>query len=135
MPQDAALDPKLGDLDSELEFVEVNPSGLVDEGWGYFVSMSRDFSIKPRIEHHGCLVHILSRDGLIEDAYEFIKNMHIKPNAVIWNFACVLLDDAKWLRIEMKVQGIKKDPGCSFIELDGVIHEFLADLQISRGHD
>lgn len=41
------------------------------------------------------------------------------------------LDDAKRLRNEMKVQGIKKDPGCSFIELDGVIHEFLAE---DNGH-
>ncbi|XP_073146534.1 pentatricopeptide repeat-containing protein At1g08070, chloroplastic-like [Henckelia pumila] len=156
---------------NEVTFVAVlcacSHAGLVDEGWGYFVSMSRDFSITPRIEHYGCLVDILSRAGLIEDAYEFIKNMHVKPNALVWRtllssckvhkhieigeeaFKHVIslepahsgdyillsnlyasvgrLADAKRLRNEMKVQGVKKDPGCSFIELDGVVHEFLAE--------
>ncbi|MFS7999444.1 putative tetratricopeptide-like helical domain superfamily, DYW domain-containing protein [Helianthus anomalus] len=58
--------------------------GLVDKGRALFVSMSRDFNIEPRIEHYGCMVDILGRAGLLEDAYEFIQNMPIKPNAVIW---------------------------------------------------
>ncbi|KAK6148306.1 hypothetical protein DH2020_019218 [Rehmannia glutinosa] len=61
-----------------------NHAGLVDEGRSYFVSMIRDFGIEPRIEHYGCMVDVFGRVGLIEEAYEFIKNMPIKPNAVIW---------------------------------------------------
>lgn len=58
--------------------------GMVDEGREFFVSMNRDFGIEPRVEHYGCLVDILGRAGLIEEAYQFIKNMPIPPNAVIW---------------------------------------------------
>lgn len=144
-----------------------NHAGMVDEGRNYFTSMSRDFGIEPRIEHYGCMVDILGRAGLIEEAYEFIKNMPIKPNAVIWRTllaSCrvhkhveigeealknavrlepahsgdyILLsnlyastgrvDDATKLRNEMKRLGVKKSPGYSYIELDGNIHEFLAE--------
>ncbi|CAA2969532.1 pentatricopeptide repeat-containing At1g08070, chloroplastic-like [Olea europaea subsp. europaea] len=142
-------------------------AGLVHEGRGLFASMSRDFGIEPRIEHYGCVVDMLGRTGLIEEAYQFIKSMPIKPNAVIWRTllaSCkvhkhveigeeslknairsepahsgdyILLsnlyasvgrsDDATSLRNEMKVLGIKKNPGCSYIELDGIIHELLAE--------
>ncbi|XP_020548689.1 pentatricopeptide repeat-containing protein At3g24000, mitochondrial-like [Sesamum indicum] len=36
-------------------------------------------------------------------------------------------NDAARLRDEMKRLGIKKSPGCSYIELDGIINEFLAE--------
>lgn len=58
--------------------------GMFDEGRELFVSMSRDFDIEPRMEHYGCMVDILGRAGLVEEAYQFIKNMPIPPNAVIW---------------------------------------------------
>ncbi|XP_057459663.1 pentatricopeptide repeat-containing protein At1g08070, chloroplastic-like [Actinidia eriantha] len=61
-----------------------NHAGLFDEGRGFLDSMSRDFDIEPRIEHYGSMVDILGRAGLIEEAYQFIKNMPIEPNAVIW---------------------------------------------------
>ncbi|KAL5748179.1 hypothetical protein ACOSQ2_025476 [Xanthoceras sorbifolium] len=58
--------------------------GMVHEGREFFVSMSKDFGIDPRMEHYGCMVDILGRAGLIEEAYQFIMNMPIQPNAVIW---------------------------------------------------
>lgn len=142
-------------------------AGLVDEGRDLFVSMSRDFGVEPRIEHYGCMVDILGRAGLIEEAFQLIKNMPIQPSAVIWRTllaSCkvhknveigeeslkqliilepthsgdyILLsniyasvgrwEDALKVRGEMKEKGIKKTPGCSLIELDGVIHEFFAE--------
>lgn len=59
-------------------------AGLVEEGRKLFISMSNDYGIEPRIEHYGCMVDILGRAGLIQEAYEFIKNMPIRPNAVVW---------------------------------------------------
>ncbi|PRQ17214.1 putative tetratricopeptide-like helical domain, DYW domain-containing protein [Rosa chinensis] len=59
-------------------------AGLVDEGRNLFVSMNNDFGIEPRIEHYGSMVDILGRAGLIEEAYQFIRNMPIQPNAVVW---------------------------------------------------
>lgn len=145
-------------------------AGLVDEGRDFFVSMSRDFNIEPRIDHYGCMVDILGRAGLIKEAYQFVKNMPVKPNAVIWRTllaSCrvhknleigeeslkhvvelepthsgdyILLsniyasvgrwEDAVRVRAQMKEKGIKKTPGCSLIELNGVIHEFFAEDNI-----
>lgn len=58
-------------------------AGMVNEGLQYFYSMSR-FTIAPNIEHYGCIVDLLSRAGLLEEAFEFVKKMPIEPNPVIW---------------------------------------------------
>lgn len=141
--------------------------GLVDEARCLFTSMSRDFDIEPRMEHYGCMVDILGRAGLIDEAYQSIQNMPIEPSAVIWRtllascrvhknvelgeeslkhlvklepmhsgdyillsnlYASVgRLEDAMTVRSRMKKRGIRKTPGCSLIEVDGVIHEFLSE--------
>ncbi|KAL3838594.1 hypothetical protein ACJIZ3_023185 [Penstemon smallii] len=59
-------------------------SGLVEKGKQYFDSMVKDFGIAPRIEHYGCMVDLLSRAGLVNEAMEFIHVMPMKPNPVIW---------------------------------------------------
>lgn len=58
--------------------------GLVNEGRAFFTSMTRDYAITPSIEHYGCMVDLLSRAGLLQEAYEFIRQMPIKPNAAVW---------------------------------------------------
>ncbi|KAF9602820.1 hypothetical protein IFM89_031680 [Coptis chinensis] len=59
-------------------------SCIVNEGCGFFSSMARDYEIIPQIEHYGCMVDLLSRSGLLQEAHEFIKNMSIKANGVMW---------------------------------------------------
>ncbi|KAI3817197.1 hypothetical protein L1987_10986 [Smallanthus sonchifolius] len=58
--------------------------GLVKDGFKYFNSMVDEYSIIPQIEHYGCMVDLLSRAGLIEEAVEFVNKMPIKPDNVIW---------------------------------------------------
>ncbi|KAL2893574.1 hypothetical protein RDABS01_009483 [Bienertia sinuspersici] len=58
--------------------------GMVDEGFDYFDQMKDRYGITPRIEHYGCMVDLLGRAGRVKEAYEFIKNMTLQPNAVIW---------------------------------------------------
>ncbi|XP_016476882.1 pentatricopeptide repeat-containing protein At5g66520-like [Nicotiana tabacum] len=58
--------------------------GLVNEGREFFASMTRDYNITPQIEHYGCMVDLLSRAGLLKEAYEFIVSMPINANGVIW---------------------------------------------------
>lgn len=141
-------------------------AGLVDEGWRIFGSI-RDYGIEPRIEHYGCMVDMLGRAGLIDEAYHFIKTMPIEPNAIIWRTllaSCrvhknveigeeslkhlgilapkhsgdyILLsstyasvgrwEDAVRVRSQMREEGIKKTPGCTLIEVDGMIYEFFAE--------
>lgn len=79
--------------------------GLIDEGRRFFASMTRDYGIIPRIEHYGCMVDLLSRAGLLPEAHEFIKNMPIKPNSVVWG---ALLGGCRVHKnIEMAEEGIK----------------------------
>ncbi|GFP92929.1 pentatricopeptide repeat-containing protein at5g66520 [Phtheirospermum japonicum] len=58
--------------------------GLVEEGKIIFNRMVNEFGIEPRIEHYGCVVDILGRDGLLDKAIRFVGAMRLEPNAVIW---------------------------------------------------
>ncbi|XP_077230644.1 tetratricopeptide repeat (TPR)-like superfamily protein [Tasmannia lanceolata] len=59
-------------------------SGSVKEGEFYFDSMSRDFHIKPNLEHCACMVDLLSRAGHLDRAWDFINSMPTAPNGSIW---------------------------------------------------
>ncbi|PRQ55700.1 putative tetratricopeptide-like helical domain-containing protein [Rosa chinensis] len=50
-------------------------SGMVNEGLRVFKSMVEDFSIIPCEEHYGCMVDLLSRAGLLEEAYKLVKSL------------------------------------------------------------
>lgn len=47
-------------------------------------SMVSNFKIEPKLEHYGCMVDLLGRGGLIKEAYDLVKSMPMKPNAVLW---------------------------------------------------
>lgn len=141
-------------------------AGMVNEGKSYFTNMTIQHEIEPNLMHYGCLVDLLGRAGKLREAYEVIKNMPMKPNAIVWGTllsACRLHMDVemadiaaeqllelepenegvyvllcniyatckKWERLQAlrKIameRGIKKTPGCSLIEVNGVVHEFVA---------
>ncbi|KAG2684684.1 hypothetical protein I3760_10G086600 [Carya illinoinensis] len=58
--------------------------GMVDEGFNYFERMKKEYGLVPRMEHYGCMVDLLGRSGKVKEAYEYIQNMPLQPNAVIW---------------------------------------------------
>ncbi|KAF8402675.1 hypothetical protein HHK36_010764 [Tetracentron sinense] len=140
-------------------------AGLVVEGRLYFNQMLPVYGVAPQVKHYACMVDILGRAGLLEEAMELIEKMSIVPSASVWGallgacrihgnvdiaeHACnrlleleprnhgayVLLSNiyaksGKWdgvsrLRKLMRDSGLKKEPGCSSIEVDGMVHEFL----------
>ncbi|XP_021902563.1 pentatricopeptide repeat-containing protein At5g40410, mitochondrial-like, partial [Carica papaya] len=59
-------------------------SGLVKEGKHYFKIMSQVYGVEPKLDHYSCMVDLLGRSGLLNDAYEMIKLMPLEPNAAIW---------------------------------------------------
>ncbi|KAE9591367.1 putative tetratricopeptide-like helical domain, DYW domain-containing protein [Lupinus albus] len=73
---------------SEITFVGVlyacSHCGMLDEGFNYFRRMKKEYGIMPRIEHYGCMVDLLGRAGLVKQAYEYIQDMSLQPNAIIW---------------------------------------------------
>ncbi|KAI6706743.1 hypothetical protein NL676_009705 [Syzygium grande] len=58
--------------------------GLVDEGLQFFEHMKSEYGVEPTIKHYGCVVDLLSRAGLLIEAYDLIKNMPMKPNDIVW---------------------------------------------------
>lgn len=59
-------------------------AGLVEEGRRRFLSMTCEYSITPEVEHYGCMVDLLSKASLLEEALELIRSMKCQPNAIIW---------------------------------------------------
>ncbi|KAK9148057.1 hypothetical protein Scep_006814 [Stephania cephalantha] len=138
--------------------------GLVVDGRRHW-SMMLEVGIEPSMEHYGCVVDLLCRAGLIDDAYSFVEAMPILPNAVIWRTLLVgcrkkgVLDRGEiaaeklleleplnaenyllisnlyasnsiWkkvmeIRKKMKENGMRAIPGCSSIEIDGFVHDFV----------
>lgn len=141
-------------------------TGLTEEGWHYFKSMSSEHGIAARMEHYACMVNLLSRAGRLEEAYAMIKEMPSEPDACVWGAllsSCrvngnvtlgevaaeklfklepenagnyVLLsniyaskgmwDGVDRVRDMMKDMGLRKNPGCSWIEIKNKVHMLLA---------
>ncbi|XP_022987625.1 pentatricopeptide repeat-containing protein At1g08070, chloroplastic [Cucurbita maxima] len=154
---------------NEITFVGVlsacKHAGFVDLGRLFFSSMIQDYKISPKSQHYGCMIDLLGRAGLFEEAESLIQNMEMKPDGAIWGSllgACrdhgrvelgeivaerlfelepdnpgayVLLsniyagagkwDDVATIRTKLNDKGMKKVPGCTTIEVDNVVHEFL----------
>ncbi|KAL6507077.1 hypothetical protein OROHE_021976 [Orobanche hederae] len=140
-------------------------AGLVDDGRRFFRGMSCLYSLDPTIEHHGSMVDLLARAGLLNEAHRMILSMPMKANAIVWGGllgGCrlhrdtqlaenvlkqlielepwnsgnyVLLsniyssnrrwDESENIRSIMRKRGIQKVSAYSWIEINGVVHEFL----------
>ncbi|XWS74514.1 hypothetical protein CRYUN_Cryun01aG0004500 [Craigia yunnanensis] len=147
-----------------------NYAGLVDEGHNIFHSMTVEHGIEPKMEHNifqSCnYADLLGRAGPLEDAYNFVKTMHMEPDRSVWlsllcasrarsnvelgelaahnllkveldrssNYVQLLLlygeaalwDKAANIRSTMKEKGLKKNPGCSWIELRDKVDVFFS---------
>ncbi|CAM8960901.1 unnamed protein product [Rhodiola kirilowii] len=57
--------------------------GLVSDGRKYWSRMM-DYKIEPSMELYGCMVDLLCRTGILDEAYALVETMHITPNPVIW---------------------------------------------------
>ncbi|CAN4098745.1 unnamed protein product [Withania somnifera] len=122
-------------------------SGLVEEGWAIFNQMENVYGIVPGVKHYACLVDILGHAGELGKAEELINNMPVAPGPSVWGAplgacrlhgylalaeqACNRLlelepeNQGSMLRKRMKDCGLKKEPGCSSIEVNCIVHEFL----------
>ncbi|KAK8712674.1 hypothetical protein V6N13_147904 [Hibiscus sabdariffa] len=59
-------------------------AGLVEEGLHLLHNAWSRFGIEPQIQHYGCIVDLLGRAGYLNEAYDFIIEMPIKPDAILW---------------------------------------------------
>lgn len=142
--------------------------GLVEEGRKHFRSMTTVYRIEPKLEHYGCMIDLLGRAGVLDEAEELIEKIPNKKtevmvplygallsacrthgnvemgermakrlmdiesqdSSVLTLMANIYASAARWedvtkVRSKMKDLGVKKVPGCSSIEVNGIVHEFL----------
>ncbi|XP_042516646.1 pentatricopeptide repeat-containing protein At4g02750-like [Macadamia integrifolia] len=144
-------------------------AGLIDHGGYYFNFMRYKCFLQPTCEHYTCMVDLLGRFGLIDDAVSFIDQMKadgVEVSSSVWGallgacrihknvkvgeiaaenilaielcnagvylilaeiyLNCEMREDAERIWTRMKGRGVKKQPGCSWIEVNNVVHIFLA---------
>ncbi|KAJ0089526.1 hypothetical protein Patl1_13100 [Pistacia atlantica] len=141
---------------------------MVKEGLKLFEEMRSVYWVEPQLEHYACVVDLLARAGMVEEAENFIEQKMggLRRDANVWGAllaACRIHEnvevgnrawknladmgiadcgtsvlsynmykeagwdmEAKRVRKLISEAGMKKKPGCSVIEVDGVVEEFLA---------
>ncbi|XP_022131310.1 pentatricopeptide repeat-containing protein At4g39530 isoform X1 [Momordica charantia] len=62
-----------------------NHSGLVEEGRFVFESMKTLYGIEPDWKHYSCMVDLLGRAGLLDEAEKLLQKVPEKVNSVIWS--------------------------------------------------
>ncbi|KAK7358371.1 hypothetical protein VNO77_00298 [Canavalia gladiata] len=73
--------------------------GTVQEGRCYFDMMKNVYGITPRLQHYGCMVDLLGRAGLLEDARRMVEEMPMKPNSEVWG--CLMGACEKYGNVDM----------------------------------
>ncbi|CAN6447889.1 unnamed protein product [Victoria cruziana] len=141
-------------------------AGLVEEGRRIFNSMSKDHGIKPVLQHYTCMLDLLGRTGLLDEAEEVVRRMPMEPDEASWASllsACLkhgatrmgikiadyllsldpedpstyillsntyaasgMWDQTLKMRRLMTAKDVKKQPGCSWVELGKRTHVFHA---------
>ncbi|KAI4299689.1 hypothetical protein L6164_033123 [Bauhinia variegata] len=140
--------------------------GLVDKGLRIFKSMTKIHQMEPQVQHYGCLVDLLGRAGLLEEAKKVVREMPMEPDSYVLGAllnACRLHGEVElgeetvrslidqtldhggihtllsnlfasakqWdhvarVRTGMQEKKVKRVPGCSSIEVNGAVCEFVA---------
>ncbi|KAJ9146972.1 hypothetical protein P3X46_029184 [Hevea brasiliensis] len=62
-----------------------NHTGLVKEGKQIFDNVKQEGKIPLAIEHYACLIDLLGKSGKIDDAFDIVQTMPLKPSATIWS--------------------------------------------------
>ncbi|OVA17966.1 Pentatricopeptide repeat [Macleaya cordata] len=59
-------------------------AGFVEKGQFYFNCMTKEYSLVPKLQHYACIVDLHGRAGHLDQACQFIRDMPIKPDVVVW---------------------------------------------------
>ncbi|XP_060174108.1 pentatricopeptide repeat-containing protein At1g18485-like [Lycium barbarum] len=143
--------------------------GLVDKGKKYFNDMLAR-NIEPSQMHYACIVDLLGRSGLMDEAINLITGLPFEPDSNVWAAllgACRLhgnVDLGSWaaehlfklqphhpgyyallsnmyaeagrwgeadsVRELMKLRGVRKNPGCSWVQIQDKVHAFIVGQRL-----
>ncbi|KAK2368452.1 pentatricopeptide repeat-containing protein [Trifolium repens] len=87
--------------------------------------------IEPEVDHYACMVDLLRRAGLLDEAIDLIRSMTLKLHSGVWGalLAAGQKIEGDLVRKMKNLKGIKKSPGCSWITIKDKVHLFLAGDQ------
>ncbi|XP_024536016.1 pentatricopeptide repeat-containing protein At3g05340-like [Selaginella moellendorffii] len=72
----------------DVSFVSVlnacSHGGLVGKGRLLLDEMPKQYGVKPRLEHYVCLIDMLGRANLLDEAVRVLRAMPFEPDAVVW---------------------------------------------------
>jgi len=57
---------------------------LVNEGFYYLNQLMKHFKVEPGLEHYTCVVAVLCRAGMLEEAENFMRTTQVKWDVVAW---------------------------------------------------
>uniref|UniRef100_A0A7N0T4D4 Pentatricopeptide repeat-containing protein n=1 Tax=Kalanchoe fedtschenkoi TaxID=63787 RepID=A0A7N0T4D4_KALFE len=109
---------RTGLIEEALETIESMPYKPNDFVWGALLS--------------GCLLH--SKPDLAQDISQRLVRADPKSSAGYVMMSNAYAGESRWgevsgMRLRMKEKGVAKQPGRSWVSVDGVVHEFLAGLK------
>ncbi|XP_057969907.1 pentatricopeptide repeat-containing protein At2g22070 [Malania oleifera] len=58
--------------------------GLVELGRSYYNLMQNVHKIEPTLSHYACMIDLLGRAGLLQEAQDFIEKMPVEPDVIAW---------------------------------------------------
>ncbi|KAL2330934.1 hypothetical protein Fmac_018515 [Flemingia macrophylla] len=96
-------------------------SGLSERGWQIFYSMREDYKVKPRAMHYECMIELLGREGLLDEAYALITSANFKPTPNMWAAlltACRIHENLELGKFAAeKIYSLEPEKMCNYIVL------------------
>ncbi|KAG4960256.1 hypothetical protein JHK87_036889 [Glycine soja] len=71
--------------------------GLVVEGTEMFKHMVQEYRFSPQVKHYGCLIDLLGRAGMLQEAHKLIDSLPIKGDATAWRHCFLLAESMEML--------------------------------------
>ncbi|KAI3873302.1 hypothetical protein MKX03_000949 [Papaver bracteatum] len=129
--------------------------GLVDEGFYYLNTLMGKYRVTPGVEHYTCIIRLLGRAGLLDEAEKFMKSTSVQWDVVAWRTLLSALADIlrgldsndvatyillcnmyakakRWdevvnIKKLLRGRGIKKEPGVSWVQVKNKTHVFVSE--------
>ncbi|KAM0914354.1 hypothetical protein ACQ4PT_011553 [Festuca glaucescens] len=119
---------EVGTCPNEVSFLCVlgacSHGGFVEDGQRYFSLMKDRYRIEPNARHYSCIVDMLGRAGLLDEAFAVLSSMRCEPGAVIWRTmlgACRIHGNATLGKLAReKLLQMNEDASGDYVMLSGI---------------
>ncbi|KAI3673400.1 hypothetical protein L6452_39519 [Arctium lappa] len=110
--------------------------GMIEKGRQFFDKMTKEYQMKPAIKHYGCMVDMLCRAGLVNEAYMLVQSMPMKCNAIIWRTllgGCRIHGNVKLAeKVRMHLLEVEPDHSSDYVLLANTYASLEDWNQVSR---